>query len=144
MFRADHPMHALFVHFPVALLGTSLVFDGIGLVLERELWWQISYSNIGLGLAAGAFAVMTGLFDSLKLEEGSRAAKVANRHLMVMLAALTCYGLVLAVRPFEGLPLGSVRLASLGLEGAGLVLLLIGGWLGGELVYRHGVGRIKS
>jgi uncharacterized membrane protein len=137
-------MHALFVHFPVALLGTSLVFDGIGFLLDKELWWQISYGNIALGLAAGAFAVMTGLFDSLKLEERSRAAKIANRHLVVMLGALTCYGMVLAVRPFEGLPLGSVRVASLGLEAAGLVLLLIGGWLGGELVYRHGVGRIES
>ncbi len=136
-------MPALFVHVPVARLGTSLVFAGFGLILERELWWQISYGNIGLGLAAGAFAVMTGLFESLKLEEGSRAAKVASRHLLVMLAALTCYGSVLAVRPFAGLPLGSVLLASLGLEGAGLILLLIGGWLGGELVYRHGVGRIE-
>lgn len=38
-------------------------------------------------------------------------------------------------------PVGVHRLAVVPLSAAGLATLLIGGWLGGDLVYRHRIGQ---
>ena len=136
-----HPLHAPFVHFPVALLGTSLLFDVVGLVRGEALWWAIAFWNVALGLCVGGVTAATGFADSLRIAPDSPASPVLTRHMLVVLAALSCYGAALLVRDGAGPPVGASRLATLGLEGVGLVLLLLAGWLGGEMVYRHGVGR---
>ena len=45
-----HPLHAVLSDFPLALLGTSLLWDIIGILRGEALWWAISYWNIALGL----------------------------------------------------------------------------------------------
>jgi uncharacterized membrane protein len=141
--RPAHPIHTAFVHFPIALLGTSLAFDLLGLARDEALWWAIAYWNIALGLAVSVITAVTGLIDSTRVPQDSPAAAIVTRHLLVMLAALACYGAALAVRPVAQEPAATALLATLALEGIGLALLLLGGFLGGELVYRHGVGVAK-
>ena len=144
MHRARPPLHAAFVHFPIALLGTSLVFDGAALVLGAPLGWTIAFWNLALGLAISVVTATTGLVDSLRVAPEAAAATVVTRHMLVVLSALTCYGAALLVRGGAQVPTGSACLGTLALELGGLVLLLVGGWLGGELVYRHGVGHVPA
>jgi uncharacterized membrane protein len=139
-----HPLHAALVHFPMALLGTSLAFDGAGLVTGAPTWWTISFWNLALGLALGLLAGVTGFIDSLRVPEDAPAAPVVARHMLVVLAGLSCYGLALVVRGGTGAPVGTARVGTLALEALGLVSLLVAGWLGGELVYRHGVGQLEE
>jgi uncharacterized membrane protein len=136
-----HPLHAAFVHFPLALLGTSLGFDLAGVVLEDPVFWTVAFWNISLGLSVSVLTVATGLGDSRRVSEQSPAWSTTVRHLLVMLGALSCYGLALVIRRGSGTPVGYALPATLAAEGVGLALLAFGGWLGGELVYRHGVGR---
>jgi uncharacterized membrane protein len=135
------PLHPPFVHFPIALLGTSLLFDAGGLYTAAASWWTLSFWNIALGLAIAVITMSTGFVDYLRVDEASPAQPTLTRHMTAVFVALSCYGGALAVRGGTGAPSGGVRLASLALEALGLVSLLVGGWLGGELVYRHGVGR---
>lgn len=139
-----HPIHPPLVHFPIALLGTSLLFDVVGLVREDPVWWAIAFWNIALGLAVAVVTASTGLFDSLKVPEQSPASPVVIRHLSAMAGALTLYGAALAVRAGPAAPQGWQVTATLTLELAGLVLLVLGGFWGGELVYRHGIGRLPD
>ena len=143
MRRPVHPLHTVFVHFPIALLGTSLAFDLLGLVRDEASWWAIGYWNIALGLVVSVITVATGLIDSTRVPQASPAAAIVTRHLLAMLSALSCYGAALAIRPVGQPPTATALLATLGLEGVGLGLLLLGGFLGGDLVYRHGVGVAK-
>jgi uncharacterized membrane protein len=140
MRRPAHPLHTVFVHFPIALLGTSLIFDLLGLALDEASWWAIAYWNIALGLAVSVVTALTGLLDSRRVPQESPASAIVTRHLLAMLAALSCYGGALAIRPVGQAPTATALLATVVLEGIGLGLLLLGGFLGGELVYRHGVG----
>lgn len=130
-----HPLHPAVVHFPIALLGTSLAFDLVGIVREEALWWSIAYWNIALGLAAAAVAAVTGLADALAIEGDPPATRKAIRHLVAVVSAVACYGGSLAVRGSPQVPEGAAFGWVLALEGLGLGLLLVGGWLGGELVY---------
>jgi uncharacterized membrane protein len=138
-----HPVHAAFVHFPLALLGTSVGFDAAALAGAGAVFWTIAFWNIALGLVLALATVVSGSVDSAAVPSESSASAVVTRHLVVMLAALGCYGAALAVRGGSAAPVGHAVPATLALEGVGLALLLFGGWLGGELVYRHGVGRAR-
>jgi len=138
-----HPIHPAVVHFPLALLGTSLAFDLAGLFTEREAFWSIAFWNIALGLVIAPVTALAGLVDSLQVKRGHPASRTLTLHLSAMLGAVSCYAIALVVRRGPGVPVGSVLWGTLALEVAGLGLLLFGGWLGGELVYRYGVGRVE-
>jgi uncharacterized membrane protein len=138
-----YPLHPPIVHFPLALLATSLAFDLVGLVRDEDLWWTIAFWNIAGGLAIGVVTAVAGLIDSARVPDQSSASSVLTRHMSCMLVALGCYGGALIVRGSTGSPAGTALLLTLALEGLGLVVLLLGGYLGGELVYRHGIGRIE-
>jgi uncharacterized membrane protein len=136
-----HPPHAAVVHFPLALLGTSLAFDLAGLLRQNGLFWAVAFWNIALGLALSLVTLATGLLDSARVPATHPASATVTRHMVVMLAALSCYGLALYIRGGTAAPDGTSLVATLALEGLGAAILGYGGWLGGELVYRHGVGR---
>src|SRR3954471_19314514 len=97
-----HPLHAAFVHFPLALLGTSLGFDVAALARGSSVFWTIAFWNIVAGLVLGLFAVFSGLADSAAVPPDSSASSVVTRHMLVMLAAVGCYALALVVRGGSG------------------------------------------
>jgi uncharacterized membrane protein len=136
-----HPLHAVLSDFPLALLGTSLLWDALGLWRGEPVWWAISFWNVTLGLATAALAACAGAVDYAAIPQGDRALATANRHMLLMLCAVSPYILSLVVRGGADAPQGWKLVAVLALEGLGLLLLGAGGWYGGHLVFHHGVGR---
>ena len=136
-----HPLHAVLSDFPVALLGTSLLWDSVAAWRGEEVWWAISFWNVSLGLLIAAAAACAGAFDYAAIPQNDAALPTANRHVLLMLCALTPYILSLVVRGGASAPRGASLWAVFALEGAGVLLLSAGGWYGGHLVFRHGVGR---
>lgn len=130
-----HPLHPAVVHFPIALLGTSILFDVVGLVRDEPIWWMIAFWNIALGLGAAAVAATTGLVDSMGIWGDPPATKIVTRHLVAVVSAVSCYGVALVIRQGPHAPVGTALVGTLALEALGLGLLLVGGWFGGELVY---------
>jgi hypothetical protein len=61
--------------------------------------------------------------------------------MLFVLSALAPYATSLAVRGGPAPPSGKASAGVLLLEGLGLLLLSVGGWYGGHLVFHHGVGR---
>ena len=136
-----HPLHASLIHFPIAFLGTSLIWDVIGVIRLEAIWWTVSFWGISFGLVCAAAAATAGFIDYITIEPGDRALRTATRHMMLMLAAVSLYSTSLIVRQGASRPAGMSLIAVFALEGAGALLLGIGGWYGGHLVYHHGVGR---
>ena len=138
-----HPLHAILSDFPLALLGTSLLWDVIGLWRGEEVWWAISFWSIALGLAMAMLAAFAGAVDYAAIPEESRALGAALRHMLLMLSALAPYLISLIVRAGPTRPAGKALFAVLALETVGVLLLSIGGWYGGHLVFHYGVGGDK-
>ena len=136
-----HPLHAVLSDFPLALLGTSLLWDVIGCWRGEAVWWAISFWNIAAGLAVALLAAMAGAADYAAIEERPQAQKLATIHMMLMLLAVSLYAASLLVRGGPTPPVGLSRTATLALESLGLILLGAGGWCGGHLVFHHGIGR---
>lgn len=138
-----HPLHAILSDFPLALLGTSLLWDVIGLWRVEAVWWAISFWTIALGLAMAMVAAFAGAVDYASIPEESRAIGAALRHMLLMLSALAPYLISLIVRAGATRPAGKSLFAVLALEAVGVLLLSIGGWYGGHLVFHYGIGSDK-
>ncbi|HWS56207.1 MAG TPA: DUF2231 domain-containing protein [Pyrinomonadaceae bacterium] len=136
-----HPLHAVLSDVPVGLLGTSLVWDAVGLWRGEPVWWAVSFWCIALGLAAAAAAATAGFVDYVALRQDDPAQATATRHMLFILGALAPYAASLAVRGGPAPPTGKGVAGALVLEALGLLLLSVGGWYGGHLVFHHGVGR---
>ncbi|TMF98901.1 MAG: DUF2231 domain-containing protein [Chloroflexi bacterium] len=133
-----HPSHPPFVHFPSALLPSALIFD-LASRLDPDLTFtRAAFYNIVLGLVVAMFAAITGLVDYLPMVGGSRKKIIGTRHLIAQLCAVSLFALSLLLRTFDfyatQTPLGAMIPAV-----AGAVVLTIGNYFGGTLVYRQGM-----
>lgn len=128
-----HPLHCQVVHFPLALLSVVLPCDLIGIWRQAPFWREAAFWAGAGGLLSMLPAVATGLAELIALPKGHPGQDTALKHMGVMLAAGTFYLLSLLTR-------GGGDLLPVGLAAAGQLILIAGGWLGGELVFRHRIG----
>jgi uncharacterized membrane protein len=138
-----HPLHPALVHFPMGLLPLSVLADLLVFWTKQTFWEQFSFWILAAGLAAAVPTLLTGFLDFLAIpEQEEPAARTAQTHMMVILSALTSFGLSLFFRLEPSVSNQKVWAFCLSL--LGLILLLWGGWLGGELVFKHGIGRVEK
>jgi uncharacterized membrane protein len=126
---------------PVAMLGSALLWDVVALVRGEGIWWTIGFWNVALGLAGAAVAAAAGFVDFVSIDEKSPAARTARFHMYAALGTVALYIGSLVARGAPGEPADWRLAATLTLDATGVVLLGLAGWLGGHLVFHHGVGR---
>lgn len=133
-----HPVHPMVVAFPLALLGlTPLADAGAALGFAPELR-SFAYVSELVGLVLGLLAVITGFADFMKIRDPSpELTKHALLHGGLAVGMLSLFAIGFSLRGPMGAPL---RTPVLVFECLGLVCLAAAGWLGGHLVFRHGVG----
>src|SRR5215218_7482899 len=132
-----HPIHPILVPFPIGLLTTSVIFDVVHLLAGGARWAEISFWMIAVGVIGGLLAAVFGLIDWLGIPSGTRAKAIGLGHglsnvLMVALFALSW--LLRSVDP------GDPGVLPFVFPFAGVTLVSLGGYLGGELVFRMGIG----
>jgi uncharacterized membrane protein len=133
-----HPSHAMFLHFPSALLPTALVFDVLSRVDADVTLARAAFYNIAVGLAVAGLAAMTGLVDYLPMIGGSRKKQIGTYHLIAQVSAVSLFGLSQLVRAFDydatQTPWPAIFLAA-----GGALAISMGNYFGGYLVYRQGM-----
>jgi uncharacterized membrane protein len=132
-----HPIHQMLIVFPLGLLATAFFFDVAFLILHREELAIVSDWMIFAGVIGGLVAAIFGLIDWLGIPRRTRAKRIGLWHgtgnvLVVGLFAASWF----LRRPNPAEPV----LIAVILSAMGVGIALITGWLGGELVDRHGVG----
>ena len=142
-----HPSHPMFVHFPTALFPTSLLFDLLSWFIAQPELVKAAFYNIAIGLAAGLVAVLTGFVDYLGMVSGSRKHRVTTWHMLANMSLMLVFALSLGLR-VANLDAARTPLPLVVLSLFGLVLLIVGNYLGAELVYRMGMrvntGRLRE
>jgi len=133
-----HPSHAMVVHFPVAFYIGAFAFDitsRIGHFPQMPLMatWLILGAFVG-----SVFAVTTGLVDYFSMVPGSTKRRWATRHLIFQLLAFAFFAINFAVR-WKHRGFGESKSLWIGIGFVGVVLLSVGQWLGGVLVYDLGM-----
>lgn len=133
-----HPVHPMLIVFPLGLLATAVIFDILFLIFNNRLLPTASYYMIEAGVLGGLLAAIFGFIDWMALPNGSRAKNIGLWH------GLGNFVIVLLFAASWLLRRDNVDFVpddlSLILSFAGTALALITAWIGGELVYRLGVG----
>jgi uncharacterized membrane protein len=139
-----HSAHPPLTDFPIALLAISLLWDIVALSSGNDIWWQFAFWSQVAGLIAVVPTALTGFIEYIVLPDGHPASSTATRHMLVMISATLPYIGSVIVRGGTEAPEGGTLVLAVALNVIGLVLLLLGGWLGGELVSRHGLGTVAE
>jgi uncharacterized membrane protein len=133
-----HPSHAMVIHFPVAFYIGAFVFDILSRVGDfKAAPLAATWLIIGAFIATTA-AVTTGLVDWFGMVPGSTKRLWATRHMLFQLATFAFFAVNLAVR-YTDRNLSETKTLPIILGGIGVVLLTIGQYLGGALVYEFGM-----
>ncbi len=135
---AGPPVHPMLAGFPIALFTMSFIWEIVALLDAR--WWLFSFWNLVAGLALAAPTVITGLIDHAAVPRGSPAEKTGLWHPSANFTALLSFGGSLIAMGGPAPPASGRMTLALGLSAFGLAVIFAGGWLGGHLVFRHGVG----
>jgi uncharacterized membrane protein len=97
-------------------------------------WWIA----LVIGLASTALTATTGFIDWIEIEWGSELWKTATAHLTAMLCATGAF-LAAVLVGHGGYTHHAVSTGAFVLTLIGFALLTTGGWLGGAVVYVHGM-----
>lgn len=135
-----HPIHPMLIPFPIALWVFSLVADVIYLWRGNPLWRDsLAFYTLLGGIIGGAAAAVPGFVDWLSLKE-PEVVKVANWHARLNVIALLIFVASFYLRTTGGSSwVGGSYIIPVLLSVLGVILISISGWLGGELVFKHGV-----
>ena len=135
-----HPIHPMLIPFPLALWVFSLVADVIYLAGGNPVWkdWIAFYALLG-GIITAALAAVPGLIDWMSLKD-PEVVKIANWHARLNVIALVVFAVSFYLRTTGGATMtGESTTLPILISAFGVVLISISGWLGGEMVFKHGV-----
>lgn len=137
---AGHPIHPMLVPFPIAFLVGAFASDIAFWSTMDDFWARMALWLVGAGLVTGALAAAVGLTDFLTIHR-AREQREGWIHFLgnalVLLLAFANLFLRLDDPAAGVLPSGII------LSGVTSALLVITGWYGGELAYRHKIGVIE-
>ena len=133
-----HPIHPMLVVIPLGLFIAAAVLDALYYWRGDLLFATISYYNIAGGILGGLLAAVFGLRDWLAIPASTRAKRIGLFHGATNVVVVLLFSAVWLAR--SALPDFAPSDLLLAIEGGAVALALLGGWLGGELVDRLGVG----
>jgi uncharacterized membrane protein len=134
-----HPLHPPLTDATIGIYTAASAFgllSALG-VSERNLasaWWLALIA----GLIVTGPTALTGLIDWLGITWGTPLWRTATVHMFSMLTA-TVFFLLAAIFGHGGYVDGEVTSGSLILTLLGFGFLTLGGWLGGTIVFVHGM-----
>jgi uncharacterized membrane protein len=139
-----HPLHPPLTDATIGMFvlaaGLAVIgsLGGIEDAAGKGCWLAL----IG-GLIVAAPTATTGFADWIRLEWGSDGWRTATLHMTAMVSAVVLFALA-AWLQHRGYERGDVTTGGLVFSVLGLVALTAGGWLGGTLVFVHGLRVIDT
>lgn len=127
-----HPLHPVVVALPIGAWAVGAWYDARSVLTHDPRSEEAADGALRVGVVAALTAATTGAVQYVDARDQARRETVV--HAALNNVALGLYVTSLAMRKRGRRPLGR-RLAA-----AGLGLVSISGWLGGDLAFRHGVG----
>ena len=131
-----HSVHPMLIVFPLGLLATAMVFDLIYVFNENSIMAWVAYWMIVSGLIGGAIAGAAGWLDWLAIPAATRAKSVGLIHGLINSFILVLAAANVFLRNDDPATPPTIAVV---LSVVIVLLALVGGWLGGELVERLGV-----
>ncbi|MCJ8237442.1 DUF2231 domain-containing protein [Peteryoungia algae] len=137
---AGHPLHAMSVHFPIALVFGTLAVDVFYWWSADPFWLRVGLWTAGTAFVAGVAAGIVGTVELLAVP-GIRARVASWAHAIAAVTLISVAGANWGLRLLEP---DAVLPHGLLLSGLAAVLTGVAGWHGGKLIFDHGIGLMVS
>ncbi|MCH8927422.1 MAG: hypothetical protein IIB39_01760 [Candidatus Marinimicrobia bacterium] len=138
------PLHPQIVHFPIALITVSFLIDLVGVITGSKKWTQFGGILLSLAVFSSLIALLTGQSSEQSLKPMSDILHEAVEEHEGMATRVFFFFLIIAVLrgwlQLKGIFNSWKQWGYVILAGAGVILILRVGQLGGTLVYKHGAG----
>jgi uncharacterized membrane protein len=132
---AKHPIHPILVAFPIGLWVFSVIAD---LVVYfgggGTAWKDVAFYTLGGGIVGAVLAAVPGFVDFLTITDRA-ARRTAIVHLVSNVTALVLFAVSYWLRW-----IGTVGFVPIAVSIVALLSVSVGGWFGGELVFKHNMG----
>ncbi|MEZ4962493.1 MAG: DUF2231 domain-containing protein [Saprospiraceae bacterium] len=142
MISATH-LHAMIVHFPIALLFAGFLSDLLSLITKKPFFKTAALYLLVLGALGAVVAYLTGNAAGEGMDDGTGLGKAMEIHedaalltlLLSLIAAAFRVGIeVTGFKPKWG------HAVSVALFALAIASVARTGYYGGELVFKHGAG----
>jgi uncharacterized membrane protein len=134
---AGHPVHAMMVTFPIALVVATLGADIMWWMIGDPFFARVALWTSGWGFVMGVFAGIAGTAELLA-GPGVRRRPESWTHAVAAMMLLATIGANWGFRLMDAqaaiLPWGLL------LSTGGLIFVGLAGWQGGKLVFEHQIG----
>ncbi len=134
---AGHPIHPMLVSFPIVCFVGTLITDIVYAYTAQMQWANMSAWLLTAGLIMSIFVVIAGLIDFFS---EARIRTLRNAWIHAIGNALAIILSIVNVFVHSRDAYTSVVPTGLILSALVVVILLVTGWNGWEMVYRHRVG----
>ncbi len=134
-------LHAVFNHFPSALLPASVAFDLLGAWLKRDSLKAAGLWTLLAGLLGTGVAIVTGVVASNEVQHSEQAHVIMATHETLAYIVVAIFGLLAVWRILRRGVWSEKELPVALTAGViGVALLIYQGSLGGKLMFDHAVG----
>jgi uncharacterized membrane protein len=139
-----HPLHppltdATIGAYTFAFVAAILTKAGVAEHATAQAWWLA----LVVALCISVLTVLTGLLDWLSITSGTPLFRTATTHMLVMASASVCF-LLAAIFGHACYVAADVSTGPFVLTIVGFAVLMVGGWLGGAIVFVHGMRVVKE
>ncbi len=135
------PFHPMLVHFPIALLFASVLFDIASAALTRDSLREAAQWLLGLGLLGGIVAAIAGGQAEEAAEKAGVAEALIETHETLAYMTLGIMTVLFLSRLLLRNRFSTKALiAYFMMATVGLIAVSATGHTGGNLVYEHGAG----
>ena len=134
-------LHPAIVHFPIALLIIAGLFAVLSLFTKKELFREIAFWNLLLGVIGAIGAVLTGLIEEQSLVHNDEVHQVLTKHkfngvgILILSFALLTWVWVRKNKFRKSEYIAWVLCLVLG-----IAAVFYQGFLGGKMVFEQGAG----
>lgn len=133
--------HPIFIHFPIALWPTAVLFLTIGILRDQSSVWRAGTWVLHLGTLSAIIAIITGYIAADQLGHDSPGHGLVHTHRNIMITATISSTLVSAATFLTRKSLTrTIQWGLLMFTGVATLAAMAGADRGGEMVYRYSVG----
>lgn len=135
-----HPIHAMLVHFPSALLPVSVIFDTLAFILGNTALASAAFYTLVAGLIGGVCAAIFGAIDFYHLPPTHKAWSKAAIHASLNILWLCLFTVLVGLRAKQYPLIELATPTELVIAIIGIIGLIYSNFLGGDLVFHYGIG----
>lgn len=135
-----HTVHPMLVGFPIAFYTATVVCYIVFRSNQDPFWFKVGVAANIAGVIMAVVAALPGFIDWLNIPREAKAKKTGLFHMVCNVIALLCFGITAWLQYPKWNEVNPELGLAIPLTGAGFIITMVAGFLGGTLVQKYHVG----